>query len=154
MSKRKTLTKSLHTVSAVSRVAVHLAGISAGKPDPVVMVHSALQLLGHPGPWPEDDPTVAMAIKQTTKALGTKVLRHSDGWRIELDRGEVIPDDPGAGTPAVVHALGGYSATYYAACQWGEVTHERSGAPMEVPHDVHAWLLSKEEEIEAFLRGE
>lgn len=72
MKDRKSLTKSLHTVTAVSRIAAHLATLSAGKPDPVAMVHSALALLGQPGPWPEDDATVAACVKATVKAMGAQ----------------------------------------------------------------------------------
>jgi hypothetical protein len=35
-----------------------------------------------------------------------KVLRHPDGLRIELDREQVIPDNPGDGTPALVFKEG------------------------------------------------
>lgn len=64
-TERKTLTKSLHTVTAVSRVAhMHLA--VTGK-NVKVAVRMALKTLGQPGPWPEDDPTVLACIEATKK---------------------------------------------------------------------------------------
>ena len=35
--------------------------------------------------------------------MKTKQLNHENGLRIELDKNEVFPEDPGQGTPALVY---------------------------------------------------
>lgn len=71
MRNRQTLTKSLHTVSAVVNLALHLMqGRAVTKTDtPEAFVAAALTILGQPGPWPADDETVAACVKQLTKRL-------------------------------------------------------------------------------------
>lgn len=70
MKNRTSLTKSLHTVTAVSRVAAHLATLSAGKPDPLAMVMAAIELVGQGTGWASDDETVAKCIAATRKLMG------------------------------------------------------------------------------------
>lgn len=65
----KHLTKSLHTVTAVSRLARYLAEQHPADLPVHNAVTRALRVLGQPGPWPDDDPTVAAANKATTKLL-------------------------------------------------------------------------------------
>lgn len=64
------LTKSLHTVTAVSRVAAMHATVCGGNPK--VAVKMALKTLGQAGPWPADDPTVLASIAATKKLLEAK----------------------------------------------------------------------------------
>lgn len=66
------LTKSLHTVTAVSRVAKHLIDMHPANLKPVDGVKRALRVLGQAGPWPEDDPTVLAAIKATQRLVKEK----------------------------------------------------------------------------------
>jgi hypothetical protein len=69
--------------------------------------------------------------------------------RLELDSAQIFPDDPGQGTPAMIH-LGLGSATYWCALNEGEVfdtltgTIPFSGAQMR-------WLEAQEEVVDAFL---
>ena len=65
------LTKSLHTVTAVVQVAMHLNTVpypSAQMRDEQ-LVQAALQVLGHPG-YTKHDPTVSKCIVAVGKALG------------------------------------------------------------------------------------
>lgn len=59
--KRDTLTKSLHTVTAVSRLAKTYRGPVGER------VNKALATLGQPGPWKLDDPTYVACIKAAQK---------------------------------------------------------------------------------------
>lgn len=63
------LTKSLHTVTAVSRVAHHLATTKPRTTDPELAVRSALLVLGYDGDYPANDPTILAAINATRKLL-------------------------------------------------------------------------------------
>lgn len=63
------LTKSLHTVTAVSRVAYHIAELSPLNLKPKDATKRALAVLGQAGPWPEGDPTVEAAVKATKKLM-------------------------------------------------------------------------------------
>lgn len=70
-TKRKTLTKSLHTVTAVSRLAAHLyrerlsATINGG-------IEDALVILGQPKSWPIGDETFNRCAIATHNLLGGK----------------------------------------------------------------------------------
>ena len=66
------LTKSLHTVTAVSRVVAHLQEMHPVKLRADALVKRALAALGQSGPWPAYDPTVLAAIKATKKLLEVK----------------------------------------------------------------------------------
>jgi len=70
-----------------------------------------------------------------------------DGWKLVLDKSEIIPDDPGAGTPAMVYAPNGDSATYNCAVDTGEIGDESD----RIPNSIHNWLLNSENEMHAFL---
>lgn len=65
-----------------------------------------------------------------------RTLRGPAGYRLVLDSAEVFPDDPGAGTPALVYCPRGRASTYFCAIDTGEVDG------FDVPDEVHAWLLS------------
>lgn len=56
-----------------------------------------------------------------------------------LDETQVFPDDPGAGTPAMVYGPGGAQATLNAAVNMGELTAD-SGETVDVPRRVQDWL--------------
>ncbi len=63
------LTKSLHTVTAVVRVAMHLNERALTDTDIEELVSAALRVLGHTG-WTKYDPTVAKCIAALKKELG------------------------------------------------------------------------------------
>lgn len=70
MTTRTTLTKSLHTVTVVSRVA--LMQDNNGNQTDVQLVREALGLLGlNPG-WPESDPTFAACVAKVRAMRGAK----------------------------------------------------------------------------------
>ena len=68
-----------------------------------------------------------------------KTLRcpsHSS-YLIKLDKDEIVPDDPGAGTPQMVHNLDtGASGTYWCALHEGMLDEE------PIPAHVQRWLES------------
>lgn len=67
MSNRTTLTKSLHTVTAVSRIVHTFAGNLA---NPADAVRYALGVLGQPSDWPESDPTFAACVAKVRAMRG------------------------------------------------------------------------------------
>ena len=68
--------------------------------------------------------------------------------KVELDRNEVYPDDPGAGAPAIVSVNNGeFVSTYWLAINEGEL--ELDG--YQLSDKQHDWLLSLESEINLFL---
>lgn len=76
----------------------------------------------------------------------TKTLLGPRGIQIDLDRGEVFPDDPGNGTPALVKYRG-YTATYWCAWETGEVDG------VNLPPTALEWLSKQDKKINAFLYG-
>ena len=77
-----------------------------------------------------------------------KTLNGPGGIRIVLDKAEVIPDDPGQGTPAMVYLLD-KSATYWCASGEGEVTGNR-GTRQLTPEQCK-WLNDQEDAVTEFL---
>jgi hypothetical protein len=72
MKDRNTLTKSLHTITVVSRVAAHIA---ATKPSAQTrtLVRDALELIGQGTHWDtSEDETMLRCITATNKLLGRK----------------------------------------------------------------------------------
>ena len=72
MNNRHTLTKSLHTVTAVSRIALEIANgtdkaVACGTV--VELVRAALEMLGQPSDWNAGDPTMAACIAAVEKGL-------------------------------------------------------------------------------------
>lgn len=49
-----------------------------------------------------------------------KHLTGPDGIRILLDSAQIFPDDPGAGTPAMVY-VGKHAGTYWCALDTGDI---------------------------------
>ncbi len=50
-----------------------------------------------------------------------KTFRLPMNWKLVVDTDQVVRDDPGAGTPALVHAPGGrYTATFWCVMDTGE----------------------------------
>jgi hypothetical protein len=76
-------------------------------------------------------------------------LHGPDGAIIELDRTKVIPDDPGADTPAVLY-WNGYSGTFWCCLNTGEI----EAGDAQLPREVCKWLIEVEDEVNDFLYGE
>jgi hypothetical protein len=78
--------------------------------------------------------------------MATQTLR-GHGLVVELDTDEIIPDDPGAGTPAIVLASNGRrAATYWCATDTGEV----DGVILTAAQAD--WLEDQRDTVERFLR--
>ena len=75
---------------------------------------------------------------------------HRGAWSLVLDSSEIIADDPGAGTPAIVNGPGGASATYWCAIDTGELD---GPGGVEIPRTVLAWLNDHEATVAAFLEA-
>lgn len=72
---RTTLTKSLHTVSAVTRVALYLARQSGADSDAApALVADALDMLGHDASAFVNDPTVERCIGAVRDALDIEAM--------------------------------------------------------------------------------
>lgn len=67
------------------------------------------------------------------------------GVRLVLDRREIFPNDPGSGTPALVH-YAGQSGTLACILAEGEMIDGTT-----LPDDVYAWLDGQESDADTFL---
>ena len=72
------------------------------------------------------------------------------GWKLECDPSQVFPEDPGMGTPLLVHAPNGETGTIFCALGEGVV----SGDDQEIPSAVYKWLERVQAEAEAYVYGE
>lgn len=73
--------------------------------------------------------------------------------RVELDRSQVFPDDPGNGTPALVFGPG-CSSTYWCAIGEGELLRDKGDGVYVLTESQFNWLESIEQEITDFLYRE
>lgn len=91
-----------------------------------------------------------MLENATLSETPTYITNHALRLRIVLDPKEVIPTDPGAGTPAMVEATLGwrYSATYLCAAETGELS---CGDYLLTDIQV-AWLWEQEPLVNEWLR--
>jgi hypothetical protein len=67
-------------------------------------------------------------------------------YRLELDSDEIIANDPGAGTPALVYGPDKQTATFWCALSSGEL-----GDGTEIPAPVMKWLDRMTETVDNFL---
>jgi len=83
-----------------------------------------------------------------------KTLNGPGGIRLVLDSAQIFPDDPGQGTPAMVH-VGDECGTYGAAADTGELICGKSNF-FELSGAQLRWLQSEEIEsaVDAFLDSE
>lgn len=58
-------------------------------------------------------------------------------YKIVLDFREAVPDDPGAGTPAMVYGPRDVSGTFFCALDTGELNDDLAH---QLPGQVSAWL--------------
>ena len=74
----------------------------------------------------------------------TKTLTGPNGIRIVLDSRQVFPDDPGAGTPALVH-VGKNTATYWCALDTKEVDYH------DLDNAQYRWLYNQFDAVSDFV---
>ena len=75
-----------------------------------------------------------------------ETMRGPGGLLVKLDASEVYPDDPGNGTPAMVHLpFGRGQATYWCACGEGDIEGT------ELTQEQFEWLESLENAITQWL---
>ena len=72
------------------------------------------------------------------------------GWSVALYRDEVHPDDPGAGTPAMVCGPFGKSATFWCAADTGYVT-DAYGEDFDIPFAVQRGIDRATDEVNAYV---
>jgi hypothetical protein len=78
----------------------------------------------------------------------TKTLQGPQGIKLILDKSQVFPDDPGAGTPAMVE-LKKASSTYWCAINEGELlTHNE---PVTLSSKQLQWLHELEDFVNDYL---
>jgi hypothetical protein len=80
-----------------------------------------------------------------------KTLTGPGGLRIVLDSAQIFPDDPGNGTPAMVHLDRKGDATYHFACGEG-ILYGRDG-DVELSATQLNWLAAQEDAVAAFLEA-
>ncbi len=78
----------------------------------------------------------------------TKTFYGPNGIRLELDASEIVPDNPGEGTPAMVYC-GRYSATYGCAMDTGELTD--GGDTYDLSQHQLNYLSAMEDRVNEFL---
>lgn len=69
-------------------------------------------------------------------------------YKIVLDFNEAVPDDPGAGTPAMVYGPKDASGTFFCALETGEID---PCSPHQLPSAVSAWLERMAEHVDEYL---
>ena len=75
----------------------------------------------------------------------TTLTLRGAGLTIVLDAREIIPDDPGAGTPALV-TCGRHTGTYFCALDTGDL-----GGVYTLTDAQRQWLDDQFDRVEAFL---
>ena len=88
--------------------------------------------------------------KKSRKKDDTKKSFRKGRLVVSLDRSKVIPDDPGADTPAMVSSFG-YYATYWCACGEGELSSDRG--TLQLTEAECIWLNDLEPQVDQFLYG-
>jgi hypothetical protein len=82
--------------------------------------------------------------------MKTETIHGPGGIRIELDSAEIFPDDPGQGTPAIVH-LGKASATFWCAVDQGELADGDGHVTLSSKH--LEWLASQSDRVDDFVEA-
>lgn len=85
--------------------------------------------------------------------MSTKTLTGPDGLRIELDSKEIVPGDPGAGTPAMVYkktAKGEASGTYWCVNDTGEMICGRT--EVTLTEQQAKWVADQEDVVNDFIK--
>ena len=76
----------------------------------------------------------------------TQTLRGPGGIRIELDATEIVPDDPGAGTPAMV-SYGDHTGTFWCVNDTGEL----GCGDYELTDAQRNWVRQQEDTVNEFV---
>lgn len=76
-----------------------------------------------------------------------EIVVNNSKWQLVLDAEQVIPDNPGEGTPAMVYGPEVASGTYFCVIDTGEITTSR-GQTREVPVAVLDWLEGLRDAVE------
>ena len=75
----------------------------------------------------------------------THVCPANSAYKVVLDFNEAVPDDPGAGTPAMVYGPKDTSGTFYCALDTGELDEQ------QLPTRVSRWLEAMTEHVDEYL---
>lgn len=78
-----------------------------------------------------------------------RTLTGPGGLTLVLDSAEIFPDDPGQGTPAMVHTPEGGDGTFWAALGEGELIC--GPEPVQLTLSQSNWLEQQEDTVAAFL---
>lgn len=81
----------------------------------------------------------------------THTFTHNTGLAVHFDSAEIVPDNPGDGTPLMV-TKGKYSATYNCALGTGELDGGRDGY-YQLTDSEYRWLELLEEALEELLEA-
>ncbi len=81
----------------------------------------------------------------------TKTIKGPNGLRIELDKGQVCPDDPGSGTPAMVYKDGREEASGSYWRVQGEGTLDVRRGEITLTEPQLEWINSQEDAVNDFL---
>lgn len=76
-----------------------------------------------------------------------ETLKGPDGIKLELDKGEIYPDDPGMGTPALVVLANGDTGTFDCVTSEGETVDGQH----KLTQEQLDWLETKREYVEKFV---
>jgi hypothetical protein len=71
------------------------------------------------------------------------------GYTLTLDSSEIVPGNPGEGTPAMVEGPKGTSGTFFCVIDTGEMIDGDYSHP--VPAGILKWLESMTETVDAFI---
>lgn len=80
--------------------------------------------------------------------VSTIVCPADSRYRLVLDPSQIFPDDPGAGTPALIEGPGGVSGTFHCAYGTGEVEG------VQLPDAVYRWVETAALEAVEAMEGE
>jgi len=70
-------------------------------------------------------------------------------YQLVLDSSQVVPDDPGAGAPAMVYGPKGSSASFWCAMDTGELSDR--GGIRELPDSIVVWLVAMAGTVDDFI---
>lgn len=73
-----------------------------------------------------------------------------NGWSIALRRDEVFPEDPGNGTPAMVHGPFGVAATFWSAQAEG-VASDKDWKQVDIPDNILSRIDRAEDAVAAYI---
>lgn len=81
----------------------------------------------------------------------TRTLQGPEGMTIELDSDEIVPDNPGAGTPAMVYCRG-YGASFFAVEQGCDLMDHSGDRERGLSPRQAAWIEEVADEVYGFIQ--